>query len=370
MTGVLSAIFYFFAVYICFLFSRSYVVGNIETGKRTSNLSFPLILFFSALFTLFNAFCTSNESEWRGDRLQYFRDFNGRHIDSNLSVIIDLIKSHSGSFEFLLYSTTFLCCLLIFISYKYSKHSTPFSLLVFLCTDTILYSYTRLKQAYAIAIAVLLFSLLLNKESKITLTIIEICLLIILCGFHVSGFIMVPLFILIKYYKGKKHNIYIILIAIMIFFISFQPVLRFIANHTESLIPELSSKINEYFSEEQYNVGDGSLFYFLKGIPYYFFFILGLSCRKKLVSKIDNYDIYLVIVLCCSLSFILSLWSYWLKRTSVYFCFTSIEFGILIIRNLENEKMKRFLYTGTFMFFVILLSRYFYQSFSNYGCLI
>ncbi len=199
MTGVFSAIFYFFVVCICFLFSKSYTAGGIKTEKSTSNLSFPLIVFFAILFTLFNVFCTSNESEWRGDRLQYFRDFNGRHIDSSLSIIIDLIKSHSGSFEFLLYSTTFVCCLLIFISYRCSAQSTPFSLLVFLCTDTILYSYTRLKQAYAISIAVLLFSLLLNKESKISLTIIEICLLIILCGFHVSGYIMVPLFIFIKY---------------------------------------------------------------------------------------------------------------------------------------------------------------------------
>lgn len=151
---------------------------------------------------------------------------------------------------------------------------------------------------------------------------------------------------------------------------SFQPLLVNIAKIVEPILPRLTTKINEYFSGDNLNIGDGSLVYFIKGIPYYFFLFSGLVCRKKLYDKIPNYDIYLVILLCCSLSFLISLWSYWMKRTSAYFCFASIEFGTVLIHNFDNNKLKKYSYCGVLLFFTFLLIRYFYQSFGNYGCLI
>ena len=370
MTGIVSTVLYLLIVFSCFGLSKSYSANNRISNETHSNLSLPLVLVFSSAFTIFNIFCTSNETEWRGDRLQYFRDYNGRKVDSFLSFIIDFVKYHFDSFELLLYSTTFICCMLIFLAYRNSKQADAYCLLAFMCTDTILYSYTRLKQAYAIAIAILLLTIVMNNQLTIKRLLVSVLLLYILCGFHVSGYIMIPLFIFIWLFKDKKINIYLVLLIILILFISFQPFLIGLAKIIEPILPGLTNKINDYFTEDSLKIGEGSLLYFIKGIPYYFFLISGLLCRKKLSSKIQNYDIYLTIVMCCSLSFVISLWSYWMKRTSAYFCFASIEFGITLIRNFDNNKLRMYSYYSVLFYFAFLLIRYFYQSFSIYGGLI
>ena len=217
MIGVISTIFYFTIVFVCFEISNIYINSKSESDIK-NKISLSHIIIFSFLFTLFNMFCTSNESEWKGDRLNYYIDFTWRRIDSYLSYIIDFIKSFSGSFELLLYSTTFTCCLLFFISYRISKYGTPYSLLCFLCTETVLYSYTRLKQAYAVAIATLLLAIVLNKELTIRKMILCLFLLYLLCGFHVSGYIMVPLVIFIMVFRRKKkiRSIYVIAFVIIL----------------------------------------------------------------------------------------------------------------------------------------------------------
>lgn len=204
MIGIVSTALYFFIVVVCFVLTKTHNTGVNESKKIYSNLSSPLIIVFSALFTLFNMFCTSNELEWRGDRLQYFRDYNGRKLDSNLSFIIDFIKTNFDSFELVLYSTTFICCILIFMAYRNSKCADALFLLTFMCTDTILYSYTRLKQAYAIAIATLLISVWLNNKLTFKINVVSLLLLYILCGFHASGYIMIPLYVFILIFKDKK----------------------------------------------------------------------------------------------------------------------------------------------------------------------
>lgn len=195
-------------------------------------------------------------------------------------------------------------------------------------------------------------------------------LLYIICGFHASGYLMVPLFLFILLFKERKINIYLVFAIIIIMFTFFQPLLISIAKVFEPYLPELASKINEYFSDDSLGIGDGTLLYFIKGMPYYIFFFIGIFCRKRYSDRIPNYDIYLVILLCCSLSYIISLWSYWMKRTAPYFVFSSIEFGVLLIKNLENDKLKKYLYGAIIFTFAFLLTRYFYISFHNYGCLV
>ena len=97
-------------------------VQGCETPKK---MPFWMILVICTFFTLYNFYMTTNSVEMAGDRQNYLYDFDGGRESASMGLlgIMGIIYLFGGSFEHLLYVSSFISLLFPMLAYRYSKDS-------------------------------------------------------------------------------------------------------------------------------------------------------------------------------------------------------------------------------------------------------
>lgn len=317
----------------------SYLVA-IDSGKQRANkLKLSSIIIVAFLFTFVNWFATKilSNNILGSDRLNYSVEFSGLRsvLSPGLQFIFDIVKMAGGDIYLVFYLTTFITIFIILIAYRRSKLAGPKSIVLLLVSELVFFSFTGLKQSYAVAFSCLFFvNAIENKSKKGTIMcIIDVVLSIL---FHSTGYILVPLLVIIRSGKENKKRFYFI-IAIAILSLVFLPnIAQFLNVRFGSYFPILSLKIKRYFGDVVAGA-DSRWYVIFKYVPFFHITIWGAANRKRLKYVIEEYDQLLLIAVISSLLVIYSIYSYWFQRFRYTFYFPVFLLYELIDR---KEKLK------------------------------
>ncbi len=310
--------------------------------SKRSKMPYFYIVFSSLMFTVVDFLSTYGKgiSDLGGDRKNYYRIFVGQLTGSQtygLARIFDFVRLYSDDIRSAFYLTSFVCFFLLFLSYRISDDSTPSALAFVLLTDVAFAFYVNLKQAYAIALGYLMFSIALKKNT-VPNTVLCLILSLLACLFHPSAIILVLSLLIIKLLpRGKqriKRALFILVLSVLLVLLVFgDNSIKLLANFVGRFSPEYSNTIINYLGEQGGGINDSLSFSFIKGFPFYYLAFLGFVKRKYLKQKIKNYDAYWILTIICSVAYVASLYSYWLARLSPYFYLHSGIFFGLILKN-------------------------------------
>lgn len=313
-------------------FSRGKKKINRKNMMKLKNLSFLAIIFISLLFVFYNMYITETSVMLGSDRTNYAAYF--KYMRGTSSIGLDIVMSYVRFLEkdiyFLFYLTTFLFIAVTLYAYRCCEDATPLAFLLLLQTGFGYFSFTALKQCYTAAIASLFFVIVL-KERTLKNDIVCFLLLLLAVLFHPTGFILIPIYFMIRMQRNRR-NIMLYISGIIIFGVFFRQIIVMIGQFVEVVIPSLSMKIAEYFGSED----SGNLeirVTFLKGIPYYFITLYGIVRRKKFLHNIQNYDNYLIISLTASMLYMVSVYTYWFNRFINLFSFIILVYFAKMIKN-------------------------------------
>lgn len=359
MIGVISISLYLLIVTVIYVLSKNkYVLfqqNNAIYNKKTIGTKMPILylLFFSILFVLLNAYCTANSVGYGVDRTNYYIDFYGREtVWGGFNFILSIIRERTSNFHVFLYITTFMCCVIAFLAYKYSNDTTPKFLLFFLSTNYVIATFVNLKQCYVNAFAAIFFCLIMQPRTM-RRNIACVVIMILACYFHVTGFFLFPIFIYCLFHEKRIKHINIWLLLLIITFIFFEQLIIYIGKHTINILPNLSGKIIEYFIDNTSHVDEGSIMSFLKGMPYYLLFVWGLIHHKSISLIERNYDKCLMITALGVFLILTSIYSYWLIRFNTLFFFPMgcLYSMLMKFRPQRERQIMSFLVIGSSFFF-------------------
>lgn len=339
LAGLIVFTFVWLVSYLIVNIKYSNVIRIGKAGKGSikgspslhKKMTIWMIVAISLLCSLYNYYVTETSVVTGGDRLNYIANFTGirKSPSAGLGLVIQLIHFFNGSVETLYYFTTFMCMFVTLLAYRNSKVAKPKDLLLLFLSQYVVTTFTALKQSYTSAFATLFFVLLLEGKGKrkdcICIILITLAIL-----FHPTGFVLVPIYFVIKCHKNKKDIIlfFFVMLPIGLFF---EPLMLFLAEMIYPMVPSLAEKIISYLGESRERFPDSSMFAFVKGVPYYFITLLGLVKRDKLLYRIRNYDNYLICIGTASFLYIMSIYNQWLSRFIYLFSFVAFVFFGLIV---------------------------------------
>ena len=315
---IVSIILYTACWFIAYVVAKKHYYKNFTTQGKCSIVigksKMPLlqIVCISLFCTLYNFYVTTSSSGYGSDRLNYQIAFDiGRAESPALDALMLAVKFAGGTFNDLLYLSTFVTIFIVLLAYRNSRYATPYTLLLLFLTSLVFQSFTSLKQTYTIALATLFFVLLFKKKSLYN-DIICVFLVILACLFHVTGYILIPIYIYVRSNIQIK-NIKFIILCSIIFVVFFKPIMLIIAQCSEGISPYLSHKILYYFSEDS-GISQGRLFPILKGLPFYYITVITMRYSSYLRSRVQNFDVLFLFSMLVSLSYMLSIYDVWMMR--------------------------------------------------------
>ena len=319
----------------------SYARGGISPRRRTAlKMPYGKIAIFTAMFLVIDIVCTYGKEigDLGGDRKNFYLMFIGLGGDAltyGLARIFDFVRLYSNDIRSAFYLTSVVCFALLFTAYKISDDATPRALAFLLLTDIAFVFYVNLKQAYAVALAYLMFAIALKKRS-LRRDLLCAALIALACVFHPSAMILIFAFVLIRLFPridriGTKILFYIVALLMIAMLLLGQTVIAYIAGIVARVSPIYANLVLNYLSKEGESLSDTVGIVFIKGFPYYFVTVLGLYRRKRLKQVIVNYDSYLLLSAIGSLMYLASMYSYWMTRAAAYFYFPiGIFFGLIV----------------------------------------
>ena len=314
-----------------------------EENEDFLKIQICLILFFAALYTLYNAYCTFGKDiskKGEGDRFVYYLQFIGEGKSTvGLTFVFDIIRLFTDNFNAVLYFTTFTCCCMFFIALSQSKDVTVYSVVFLLITDIIVgVTFVNLKQSFAIGFAYLMFVICFNKEKTLINEIMAWGLIVAAILFHITAVILIPIYFLIRFTGWQKKYLYVFVVILALCMAFMQSLGPLVAKILININPSsaLAAKLNEYFTNGGITSG-GSAFAFIKGFPFYLISAIGIAKRNRLRTVIDNYDSYLLLSIIGSLFYLCSAQTYWIYRMIYYFYLPiSIFIGQIIKKGLDT----------------------------------
>lgn len=333
----------FSCIIINFQYNKLICCKMRNSSERTTKISMVAIIFISIIFTLYNIYITYNSVSLGGDRLNYTINFNGIRKSSSLGLefVFEVVRMMSGSINKVFYITTFICVFFTFLAYRMSKDAMPSTIFLLFMSQFIFSTFVNLKQCYTSAFASLFFVIAIHEKGAKD-RLLCIILIALACLFHPTGFILIPLYLIIrsKIRGNKKNLIYVLLIIIFVFFEEFMHVASVLV---EPFIPSLAFKLKQYLSSDIFTPNDASVFAFIKGLPFYYIVMLGFIKRDRLKTKICNYDKYLIISTVGASLYLASVYQYWLSRTIYLFYMPIFTFFTLIMKN-TNYRTNRMIH--------------------------
>jgi len=292
-----------------------------------------------------------------GDRQNYIVNFSGSRESPSigLTAIMGLLILNGESFQMLCYVSTFVSMFITMMAYRYSKDATPKVLLLLFSSQYVLTTLTALKQCYASAFAALAIVLMLQNRKKSKEVVIWTLILLAIL-FHPTGYILVPLYFLIRYYSDKGKDASKALVPLLLFSVLFIPLLNILSSIISSFVPGLSGKIDEYFGESADDpTSENGLLVIVKGIPFYIITWLGIKWRNKIKAKILFYDDYLLISILCSFLYMMNLYNVWMSRFQFLFQLAVYTFFCLMVRYIPKGAR---IYNLILLFTVVITIRF------------
>ena len=311
--GLLVSIVYLFIIFIVFALSYN-------KKEKIIKLNYKKILLFSLMFTILSFIVIKFSTTLHGDRYNYYIEFLGyRSTSSGLTFIFDLIKRINGNFFVLGYFITFTCTFILFLSLKINIIKSKETILFVLFTDIIFFTFSVYKQCYTNMFSALFFAVLFNKKIKYK-NIICIALIALCCAFHSTGYILIPIYILMVLYQNKKMKIAPSILIVLIFIVFQQNILQMLSNTFINIIPQISNKIQEYFYTEAFQV--------------------------------------LLLSIIGSTSYLFSIFSYWMYRFTLLFYLPTAMLFSVIIDNETNGKNRWLFKYSIYGFELLILIRW------------
>ena len=341
INGILMMAIYGFVSFVSYLIiKQNYVIyvnnGN-NGGLKEKKLGTLRIIIISSLFTSLNWFATKilSNNFLGSDRLNYSIEFSGvRSVQSpGLQFVFDIVKKFGGDIYSIFYITTFITVFITLIAYRRSKLASPKLITLLLVSEYVFFSFTGLKQSYAASFSFLFFVNAIEDKTKkgFLLCVFDILLAII---FHSSGYILIPLLVILRIGREKKKRFYFITIVAVLSLVFLPNIMQFISARIGSFLPILSFKIEKYFGDVSGGL-DNQWSAIVKYFPFFYVSIWGIANRKRFKNTIENYDSFLLMSVIGSLMVFYSIFSYWFQRFRYSFFFPVFLLYDLIDRNEE-----------------------------------
>ena len=192
-----------------------------DSNPGTTKISITAIVFIALLFTVYNIYVTNVSVSMGGDRTNYYMAFSGLRKSSSLGLefVFDVVRILSGNITTVFYITTFVCVALTLLAYRLSDEATPATMLLLFLSEFIFSTFVNLKQCYTSAFAALFFVIAIQDKGRKS-KYLCISLIILACLFHPVGFVLIPLYFIIKKSSGKlfKLIVYVMLLIVILFF--------------------------------------------------------------------------------------------------------------------------------------------------------
>lgn len=308
-------------------------------GGQLSLFSVVLLSLFAVVINMYYTHITMNHMA--DDRANYQYDFTRdlTAATAGLTYIFNIVDRHGGSFEDVLYLTTFVSIVGFLLSYKISKISTPLGLLFCFCTPCLLTSFIALKQTYADAFASIAIILMMRKKSKWN----ELLILLFLwlaCQFHPVAFLMIPIYILFRFYinEEKKYNLSSVLIVTFLVMVSLNILMTITAKLIAPILPYLASKFLQYFEGGEDQTSEVGWIVMIKGIYIYYISYYLMKYRHYIQSNLGFYNQMLILSLIISVCYLISPFNYWLPRTAYLLEFPLLLYWAKCLQFLPNGK--------------------------------
>lgn len=348
------------------------VINGVRTygSKNTpsSKMTLIIILIISLLFSIYNVIITKMSVQLSGDRYNYTRNYYGitNAATEGMAFVIDIIRKFSNNPEMLFYVSTFSSVFFVLLAYRIDYEATPSTLIFLFSTQYVFFSFAGLKQCYTNGLAALSIAFALRNKNFLD-SILSILCAYFACWFHPTGYIIIPLLIMIKMPKKRK-SIILFFFFIFILLLFFQTILLKTAGFLAPINPSISNKIYEYIGETANEAlkSEGYLALF-KGLPYYIITVVGLIKRKEIIDKINNYDNYLLLSAVLSLSYLATIYNGWLYRVAYLLYFPSGVFFVRIMKHYMNNKDRKMISFAVFGLNAMFTIRFVGLIYINYG---
>lgn len=375
---LICAIIYFF---IWYRYHKVVVRNERNNCKSLTKKKISLfeMIIYSSIFAMFNRFCTNISINFGSDRENYLYEFmGGRNPNSiGLEFVFNVVKYFKGDIYTVFAITTFVGVFLFLLAYRLSERAKPEVVLLIFASEWIFFTFTALKQTYACGIAAVFFVYLL-EEKRMRGTIICFCLACIACLFHMVGFILFPILIIIRMKKMSTSKTIFFVVVILLCTIYIEPLAIwtdkllsgmlsvFGGNLLSKIFSVLRMKISYYFVDNS-DEPEHSIFSFIKYFPFYYITIIGFLYRKKMSRILEDYNKYMIVSFLASGIIIYSYFNYWFYRFIAVFYIPIFIYYVMVEKNMSyetNKWLSRFIVYG-FTFLVTI--RKIIIMFINYG---
>lgn len=339
--GILMMVVYGLASFFSYwLIKQNYITYSAKIfygNPKANKLRIFSIISISSLFTFINWFATAvlANNVLGSDRLNYSIEFSGSRsvLSPGLQFIFDVVKKCGGNIYGVFYVTTFLTVFITLIAYRRSKLASPKLITLLLVSEYVFFSFTGLKQSYATAFSFLFFVNAIEDKTKrgLILCVVDILFAIL---FHSSGYILIPLLIILCIGRKNKKRVYFIICVVMLCLVFLPNIMQFVSIRFGSFLPIFSLKIDRYFGDT-FGGLDSQWFAIIKYFPFFYISIWGVLNRKRFKYVVNEYDSLLLVAVIGSLVVLYSIFSYWFHRFRYSFYFPVFLLYDLIDRNEE-----------------------------------
>ncbi len=341
---------------------------NLPSLSSSYKMTLLMAITIALLFAFYNVIVTKMSVTISGDRQNYTLNFFGLRSSSSdgLMFLIGLLRKVSSNVESLYYVSTFVPMLITMLAYRESDDASPKALFFLLTTQYVFFTFAGMKQCYTNAFAALCIVLALrNKGIKDTIfSIISIALAI---WFHPTGYMLIPLYIMIRVKKSRWINVVFFLFLIIIAFF-FEPLLLRVARIASSYAPIVAVKIYAYFgdtaNEALETAGSMSA---LKGIPFYIIALVGWIKRKELHTVVHNYDNYLFLSGVISVIYLASVYNAWVIRLAYFLVLPVGIFFAQLMQHMSRKNNYTIINASVLGLNALLTLRFVVLIYLNYG---
>lgn len=310
---------------------------------KGGQLSLFSIILLSILAVIINMYYTDiTMHQMAGDRVNYKNDFSRdlTAATAGLTYIFKIVHSHGGNFTVVLYLTTFVSILGFLLSYKIFNNATPLGLLFCFATPCLLTSFIALKQTYANAFASIAIVLMM-REKSICNELLIILFLWLACQFHPVAFLMIPIYILFRFFinEEKIYNLSAVLIVVFLVMVSLSFLMTTIAKLIAPILPYLASKLLQYFEGGEDQMSEAGWIVMIKGIYIYYISYCLMKYRYYIQPNIGFYNQMLILSLIISVCYLIAPFNYWLPRTAYLLEFPLLLYWAYCLQFLPNGRL-------------------------------
>ncbi len=363
--GLFRLLYYFVTIYFIYAwFSRIRIAGinvlringlSVSYQRNSQTFSNGVIIIVSISLGFYSVICgTLREGT---DRWNYTDNFvNQRWLNVGgdsvgLEYLEKILSKISTNGYFLVFVIAFLssCLTLVALNLFDADRKT---LLLLGISQYFTYSFYLFKQTLAISIVAISIALLLKKRY-----VLSVILVLIAGLFHVSAYIVLPIYLVLYFSKNRSIRIagYIIGIAVFRLFFTIKDVGM---DYISQYFPRIASQAIESLgmaTEAGINYMTG-----IKGIPYYLITLYAALNFKNVKGKIGDFEKLYMMSFAASVFTGLSIYFYWMYRFGAYFYLPSF---ILVQEVHKTSKTNQWIYYLAMISCCFFTARYLFLKF-------